>query len=341
MIPSTYPNEMGESEFVGLFEDGSPEWHAQRKTGIGSSEIASAAGVPGAFDSAYMLWQKKMGYLEDQEHEPHVQRMFDMGHYLEPVLDSIAKVERPWEYSYIPGSWRHKDDHTALLNPDRLVWDDKRGIWIGREYKASNRGFENDEVPLKYIAQSEWCRGSLGVPEWQLGAIYGSRDWRWWIIKPGPMGTVSVTNTMTGKVEIVSGVSYPELKDAHKRFMGLLRAGTPPPIDGSEDSYNHVRLQNKEVNEKSDIVVDMQLAKDIHYHDEKLNEHKAELTRLKSEFAQKMGDAKGAFVRDENDKLVRVAYRQVGAHGGAPTLRLSRSRGAKTALATGVQEANK
>lgn len=327
-----FPSRLGEAEFVGYFEDGSEEWHAQRATGIGSSEVASCAGVPGAFKSAFMLWQEKMGNFVPPEPEERVRRMFLMGHLAEPTLDSIAHEERPWELSFKAGSWRHVNDHTALLNPDRLVWDTKRQIWIGREYKNSRRGFENDEVPLKYVAQAEWCRGMMGLAEWQVGAIYGGSDWRWWTVMPAPFGMVAVRNDQTGETEMVQGVSYLELKSAHEWFVNLLRTGTPPPLDGSEDTYDLVRAQKTGINEKEDVQVPVELARDLHEHTNKMKHHKDEAMRLKSEATQAMGEAKGAFIKDEDGKDVRVFYRQAGPNGGAPSLRVSTSRKAKEAL---------
>lgn len=327
-----FPSKIGDAEFVGFLKDGSEEWHRQRATGIGSSEVASCAGVPGAFKSAFMLWQEKMGNYVPPEPEERLRRIFLMGHLAEPTLDTIAHNERPWELSFKAGSWRHADDHTALLNPDRLVWDTEREIWIGREYKNSMRGFENDEVPLKYVAQAEWCRGIMGLEEWQIGAIYGGNDWRWWTVMPGPMGMVQVRNDQTAEVEFVQGVSYPELKAAQEWFVNLLRTATPPPLDGSEDTYNLVRASKTGINEQEDIEFPADIARELHEHDTLTKFHKEEAIRLKAEAAQIMGEAKGAFVKDKDGKDVRVLYRQAGPNGGAPSLRISNSRKAKEVL---------
>jgi predicted phage-related endonuclease len=328
--------ELGESEFVGFLEDGSDEWHAQRGTGIGSSEIATVANVPGAFKPKYILWLEKMGHYTPPEPDEDTKLMFLFGHLAELTLDEVLKVERPHELAFPAGSWRHKNDHTALANPDRLVFDTERQIWIGREYKNSRNGFEGDEAPLRYVAQAEWCRGSLGFPEWQLVAQYSGSSYRMWTIKPGPLGQTMVINHRKGTSELVTGVSYPELKAAQAEFVKLLRNNTPPPLDGGEETFDYMKRRHPDIDVDSDIEIPIELARELHESDAEYKALEAKLRRLKAEVLELMKDAKGAYIKD-GDKEERVAYRQAAPRGGAPTLYLSRTRAAKALMAKDAQ----
>lgn len=337
IIQAMIPKVMGESELVGFFEDGSDEWHAQRGLGIGSSEVASCAEVPGAFKSKYALWIEKAGYYEPPEHDADTLMMFKMGHLQELTLDKYLAELKPHEIAVAAGSWRHVDDHTALLNPDRLVWDTQANRWRGREYKNTMRGFERDELPLKYVAQAEWCRGSLGLDEWELYALYSGAFVHGWVIKPGAFGSTAVTNMETGLTELVRGVSYGELKFSQRAFVQSLRDNNPPSIDGSLAAFDYVKSKHSEIDAKQSVEVTLEEAIELHEADFQSKHWSDRLTEAKAKIIDKMGEAKFVEVSlDGESKPLRVARRQKAPKGNTPTLYLSTSRAVKTALDVGA-----
>lgn len=328
------PTRLGNSELVGHLEDGSEEWHNQRANGVGSSEVASCADLPGAFKSKYVLWLEKCGYYTPPEPNEETAEMFRMGHLMENLLDEYLLQDRPHEIPLQAGSWRHVDNHSALLNPDRLVWDTQHERWRGREYKASARGFDNEQPPLRYIAQCEWCRGSLGLDEWELFAAVAGSSVKAWTIKPGVMGAVQVTNQKTGHAEQVYGIGYPSLLAAAESFIQSVRDKNPPPVDGSIEGFDYIKSQVSQINPAEDAYLDWQMAYDLHYADQQAKTWTKELTRVKSLVLEEMGEAKFAKLKPEMDgkEGVTVARRQLPAKGKTPTLYLSTSRAAKQAL---------
>lgn len=334
LVEASLPARLGDSELVGKFEDGSDEWHAQRTNGIGSSEVASCAGIPGAYKSAYVLWLEKSGYYTPPEPDEALAEMFRMGHYMENLLDEYLLNERPHEVAVAAGSWRHVEDHSALLNPDRLVWDTLHMKWRGREYKNSARGFDNDQPPLKYIVQSEWCRGSLGFDEWELFAVVAGSSVKAWTIKPGVMGAVAVENQKTGHVEQVYGVRYEALLAAQRSFMQSVRDKNPPPVDGSIEGFDYIKSRAVKIDPTEDAYLDWQMAYGLHYADQQAKTWTKELIRMKSLVLEEMGEAKFAKLKPEVDgkEGVTVARRQLPTKGKTPTLYLSTSRAAKQAL---------
>lgn len=334
LVRASVPQVMGDSEFVGLFEDGSDEWHQQRSAGVGSSEVASCIDAPGAYKSKYALWLEKCGYYTPPEPDEATQELFRLGHLVEGLLDEYLKQDRPHEIAINAGSWRHVDNHSALLNPDRLVWDTQDQRWRGREYKLSTRGFDNDQPPLKYIIQSVWCYGSLGLDEWELFALVGGHSVKAWTIKPGVMGAVQVTNQKTGHAEQVYGIGYPSLLAAAESFIQSVRDKNPPPVDGSIEGFDYIKSQASQINPAEDAYLDWQMAHDLHYADQQAKTWTKELTRVKSLVLEEMGEAKLAKLKPEMDgkEGVTVARRQLPAKGKTPTLYLSTSRAAKQAL---------
>lgn len=334
LVEAFLPDRLGDSELVGKFEDGSEEWHQQRANGVGSSEVASCADLPGAFKSKYVLWLEKCGYYTPPEPDEATAEMFRMGHLMENLLDEYLLQERPHEIPHQAGSWRHVDNHSALLNPDRLVWDTQHERWRGREYKASARGFDNDQPPLKYIAQCEWCRGSLGFDEWELFAAVAGSSVKAWTIKPGVMGAVQVTNQKTGHAEQVYGIGYSSLVAAAESFIQSVRDKNPPPVDGSIEGFDYIKSRAVKIDPTEDAYLDWQMAYGLHYADQQAKTWTKELIRMKSLVLEEMGEAKFAKLKPEVDgkEGVTVARRQLPTKGKAPTLYLSTSRAAKQAL---------
>lgn len=57
-------------------EQRSPKWHAWRRSGIGSSDIAAIAGMC-PYKTPYQVWEKLMGFREDETVNPAMQRGID------------------------------------------------------------------------------------------------------------------------------------------------------------------------------------------------------------------------------------------------------------------------
>jgi len=58
------PATINGAKLVGVFEQGSAEWHEAREQSIGGSEMGTILGL-NPWESAYALWAKKTGKIEN------------------------------------------------------------------------------------------------------------------------------------------------------------------------------------------------------------------------------------------------------------------------------------
>lgn len=142
------------------------EWLEMRKTGIGSSEIVTAAGL-NPFESRYELWERKMGLIEPKQENEDIM----LGHELE---DTVAQIfQRKSGKKIIKASkidWQFKDaaHPWRLASPDRTYWisDDNHNVndWSAKgilECKTTNRrDITPDNIPLYWQGQVQWQMGN-------------------------------------------------------------------------------------------------------------------------------------------------------------------------------------
>ena len=119
-----------------------------RKRGVGGSELARVAGVPGAFGSAYAEWAERTGRIAKREMSSA---------YLDDGRDIEAIVARRFEEA--SGlKIRHR---YAVITNDKCphLFGDVDGFvegkdmgWEGKTYDVRSRKFD-EGVPPAYVAQ--------------------------------------------------------------------------------------------------------------------------------------------------------------------------------------------
>ena len=138
--------------FLASHENGTPEWHDLRSSGIGGSEVAIICGLS-KWESAFTLWAKKTGRIEESFTGSEA---MEWGNRLEPVIiDKFADSHPELVIHRDVGTWHHPDREWQRANPDGIFQDgDEFGII---EVKTSQ--FEDDwrdGVPRYYEAQVQW-----------------------------------------------------------------------------------------------------------------------------------------------------------------------------------------
>lgn len=291
------PSTLGDAVLVGHFEDGSAEWHDARTRGIGGSEIASIQGINN-FKSRYVLWMEKAGIIPpNNDYNP----LFEWGHRLEPVIIQKFAEAHP-EYQVLPGgSWRNKDRHYQLCNPDGRLINLETGEFEILEIKTSMTGVGwgpgPDDVPAKYVAQVRWYLDTFGWTSAWICVLIGLGDYREYRIYADPAKTI-------------------EMRDSAAAFTNSLRAGIAPPIDGGEDTYTFLRSRNLSIvakGEGSKVELDEQLAHMVMDAKQQLAYAESELLRAKGHLLAHMGTAKTA----EFEGKV-IAARQAKGEGAVP-----------------------
>jgi len=273
------PETFNKAKLLGVFENGTSEWHEARADGIGGSEVGTILGV-NPWESAWYLWALKTGQLP-----PKVLDSFavELGNVLEPVvLDVLLPRKHPdWEI-YSTGTYQHPTIPYLHANPDGLAKVD--GEWIVVEVKTSRNYWS--EVPPAYIAQ---VRHYLNVMGLKRGVIVGlvAMDWvEIWITHDDFEARV--------------------IEQRCKEFWDSVVENKAPAWDGSESTYNAVRELNPDIDDTEveidggHYLVEAQLAYD---------RAEAELLKAKSEVMNLMGKAKHAYVTHDGDKF-RIASKQ-------------------------------
>lgn len=151
---------------------------AQRKKGIGGSDIAAILGVS-KFKTALDVYLSKTTDQPEQKGE-HLY----WGHALEnPIIDRFirdtgANVIRQ------PEMRRHPDYEWAIANADALITNSDTieailEIKTSSAFKSREWGADDtDEVPIEYIAQVQWYMWIYNLQEAYIAALIGGNQYR-------------------------------------------------------------------------------------------------------------------------------------------------------------------
>lgn len=145
------------------------EWLDVRKSGIGSSEVATIVGL-NPFETPYQLWRRKRGLDAPQEENFAMKA----GHYLEDAVAQFWHDETGRDIikrSAIDWIIRSKEKPFMQVSPDRTYWldgkhsNDNKGIL---ECKTTQLPVDGDDLPKHWFCQVQY---QLGVAEITQGSI--------------------------------------------------------------------------------------------------------------------------------------------------------------------------
>jgi putative phage-type endonuclease len=283
------PETINGAKLLGVYEAGSPEWHAARQHSIGGSEIGTILGL-NPYESAYALWAKKTGKIETPKLNNWAIRFGNA--FEEPILKLWEEEHPDWQL-YTTGTYQDKDYDFIHVNPDALAQHKETGEWQIIEVKTARTTW--DFIPPGYIAQVIHYMKVLGIHKATLVALAGM-TWNEFDIP---------WNEFQSEVQ----------EDAILQFWASVVNDLRPDWDGSDSTYHAVRMENTDIaNAEVDLgilgheLVKLQREADSAYQ---------RLQKVKSEVMYRMGDNKYGFVQDTGHKY-RVASRQIRA--GAPSL---------------------
>ncbi|MBQ7280585.1 MAG: YqaJ viral recombinase family protein [Bacteroidales bacterium] len=151
------------------------EWLELRKSGMGSSEVASIVGL-NPWQTPYQLWRKKLGMDEPTEENQAMKR----GHWCE---DAVAQYWSDTTGRQViarsAGDWLIRDDERPFLqvSPDRTFWVDGDGLKHGKnaeqnkgilECKTTNLVIDPNDIPKHWFCQVQY---QLAVAGYQHGSL--------------------------------------------------------------------------------------------------------------------------------------------------------------------------
>lgn len=294
---------MGMARFVGNFENGSPEWHHLRSTGIGGSDVAAICGLS-PWTSPFALWARKTGRIDDTMTEPS--EPMEWGNRLEPViLDKFAENHPEFHLFRNVGTWAHRDRPWQLANPDAIFeWDDpirrgddtfnhvQRGI-----VEVKTAAYEDDwrdGVPRYYRTQVQWYLQTFGYERAFVVVLFAGRRYR--------------------EFEIWADDWEQDLNlsTVEEFRANYILDDRQPDFDGALSTYETVREMHPEIEDGEVELGDL----GIHYEAAQVEFEKAErhLNEMKSRVLDAMGNSKRGLILDVW-KVTRQAR-----NGGKPYL---------------------
>lgn len=281
-----------------------------------------------SFESRYVLWYRKAGYIQREETE---NPLFEWGHRLEPVVAEKFADNHPEYDVQVSGSWIHQDRPWHGANPDRLlapVYEYEGELYVGEpeavlEIKTSMSGYgwENDMAPVKYVAQLRWYMECFGLDYGYLAVLVSLGDYREFLVPRDP--AKPVVSMQTGNEEWYA-IGGQEMLDAAEEFYQslpgqLTPAGTPPEIDGGTDTYELMRERHPDIL-NVDVEVTQELADQLKAALGAAEAAAAEAQRMKNIMLDTLGKARRAVIPTGDPKKPRVVARRQSKSGGKPYL---------------------
>lgn len=215
------------AELLGVFEPGSPEWHAARADGIGGSEIAGVLGLS-PWESAFSLWHRKRGIVPARQANVEM----DAGRRLEPVIIDVFSERHPELRLERTGTFRNRERPYQIANPDCLIFDvlgngSKPSALFEAKYALNAEKWGPEEighVPEHYVAQCRWYIDTLGLHKCYLMVFIGSTgEFREYEITADPDDTRLMRTAAT-------------------EFMRQVTENVRPRIDGHEQTLKTVKV---------------------------------------------------------------------------------------------------
>lgn len=148
------------------------QWLAERRTGIGGSDVAPLMGLS-PWTTPYELWLDKLGRLPQKEETPAMR----MGTLLEPLILGMY-VQETGIHATKPAEIIRSTQHPfALANLDGLASDRVVEIKSARDDRDWGEP-GTDEIPTYYAAQVMHYMGVTGLPRADVAVLIGGSDFR-------------------------------------------------------------------------------------------------------------------------------------------------------------------
>lgn len=154
------------------------EWLEFRKSGIGSSEVATIVGL-NPWETPYQLWRRKIG-LDAPKEETFAMKA---GHYLEDAVSQFWQDATGREViKRSVGDWiiRNNEKQFIQVSPDRTYWlegmkhnDQNKGIL---ECKTTQKAIDGDDLPKHWFCQVQYQLGGAELTQGSIAWLTQGRE---------------------------------------------------------------------------------------------------------------------------------------------------------------------
>lgn len=131
----------------------------RQRVAVSASSLASALGVPGAYQSRYAYTCTRFYGVEPPKVDPFVENMMAQGRKYEPLIFEALKKSVRLQHYVTPSGFMLDSTYPSLFgaSPDGLLWRTEDGCFDGVvEIKYRDRAARSaspDQIPLKYLIQ--------------------------------------------------------------------------------------------------------------------------------------------------------------------------------------------
>lgn len=172
---------LGNAVKTAHFPSGSAEWLAQRKKGIGGSDVPIILGLNPYQGYRDLLRDKVTPVTEEQLDSQNVENTaaWRGDNWEEALVRQFATVHADeFETIHCKDSWASRENEHFLANADGLIAVDGKIDGV-LEIKTSSRPSEwEDGAPLKYLAQAMWYMLVFGFHFGVIAVLIDSSDYR-------------------------------------------------------------------------------------------------------------------------------------------------------------------
>lgn len=173
------------------------KWLADRRKGIGGSDIAAICGLS-PYATPVQVFLEKTGQKEDKPFnaamrwgiklEPLVAQEYSerTGHRVQRVNKMLVHPKHPWALANIDrGVINPQVSGTVRWTGERLTTDRILECKTSNQYMAKLWGddADSDKVPDYYMAQCQWYLGITGTDYCDLAVLIGGSDYRQFELK--------------------------------------------------------------------------------------------------------------------------------------------------------------
>lgn len=154
------------------------EWLEYRKSGIGSSEVATIVGL-NPWETPYQLWRRKVG-LDAPKQENFAMKA---GHYLEDAVSLFWQDATGNEIiKSSAGDWLMVDKEREYMrvSPDRMYWQagelHNAENKLILECKTTQKNIDEDDIPKHWFVQCQYQFGVAGIKGGSLAWLTQGRN---------------------------------------------------------------------------------------------------------------------------------------------------------------------
>lgn len=131
----------------------------RQKVAVSASSLASALGVPGAYQSRYAYTCARFYGVEVPPPDPFVEHMMAQGRKFEPLIFKALQHSVRKGHYVTPSGFMLDAVHPTLFgaSPDGLLWRTEDGCFDGvveiKYRDRASRSVSPEQIPLKYLIQ--------------------------------------------------------------------------------------------------------------------------------------------------------------------------------------------